>query len=509
MNKIKIYLTIITLIFLFINIEIHSQNIFVSTTGNDSNPGTIQEPILSIATAISRITLGDTIFVRGGTYILTTTINIAATKSGNENSKYYLFGYKNERPLLDFSTQNFGSTAIFLRANYWYIKGLDVKGSGDNGMNINGGSYNIIEFCTFFENRDSGLQLNNGASYNRIINCDSYNNIDPSEGNADGFAPKLAVGTGNYFYGCRAWQNSDDGWDGYMRGADNVSTTLENCWSFKNGYRKDGTQTSGNGNGFKMGGGDNGNSARLMHHNTLINCVAFDNKVKGFDQNNNDGSMTLMNCTSFRNLSADYRITRQVNEGQTVTIKNSISYLGAVDLGSFVVQEKNCWRPPFSVSALDFVSIDPASATEPRKEDGSLPDITFMHLAPGSQFIDAGIDVGLPFLGLAPDLGAFEYDGPTSVSTEPILASSIILNQNFPNPFNPETKITYTLPRGMNIRLEVFDILGRSICLLADGYQNAGNYTIVFNGDEISSGIYFYRLSSKESSITKQLVLMK
>lgn len=495
--------------FLSASSVVFSQNIFVAPDGNDINPATISQPLFSLASAITRVKVGDTIFVRGGTFIYNSTITIS--KSGTSTLKYYIIAYENERPILDFSSMGFSSSnkGISLKGSFWFIKGLYIKGAGDNGMEINGGSDNTVELCSFYENRDTGLQLSNGASNNKIINCDSYNNIDPSEGNADGFAPKLAVGTGNYFYGCRAWQNSDDGWDGYMRGANDVSTKLENCWSFKNGYRKDGTQSSGNGNGFKMGGGDDGNSARLMHHNILIKCVAFDNKVKGFDQNNNDGSMTLINCTGFRNLSADYRITRQVNAGQTVTIKNSISYLGAVDLGGFVVQEKNGWGSPFSVSAQDFVSIDPALATAPRKEDGSLPDITFMHLAPGSQFIDAGIDVGLPFLGLAPDLGAFEYDGPTSVSPEPILGSTVVLNQNFPNPFNPETKISYTLPREMKIKLEVYDMLGRSIRVVADGIQNAGAYTVTFNGNGISSGIYFYRLSSNELSITKQLVLIK
>ncbi len=103
------------------------------------------------------------------------------------------------------------------------------------------GSNNIIEFCCFYENRDTGLQLGGGAANNQIINCDSYYNCDSSQGNADGFSPKMDVGTGNYFYGCRSWQNSDDAYDGYLRGADDVTTTYENCWAFKAGYLKDGS----------------------------------------------------------------------------------------------------------------------------------------------------------------------------------------------------------------------------------------------------------------------------
>jgi hypothetical protein len=103
----------------------------------------------------------------------------------------------------------------------------------------------------------------------------------------------MDVGSSNSFYGCRSWLNVDDGWVGYLRGTDNVSTTLENCWTWQNGYFKDGTDAgaNANGNGFKMGGSDD----KLLKHNfTLKNCMAFDNKAKGFDQNNNKGSMIMI-----------------------------------------------------------------------------------------------------------------------------------------------------------------------------------------------------------------------
>src|SRR5664279_5006555 len=103
------------------------------------------------------------------------------------------------------------------------------------------GAFNIVEFCSLSKNRDSGMQLGGGANNNKILNCDSFFNQDPSEGNSDGFSPKLDVGTNNYFYGCRSWQNTDDGFDGYLRPSNNVTTTLDNCWTFMNGFHKDWT----------------------------------------------------------------------------------------------------------------------------------------------------------------------------------------------------------------------------------------------------------------------------
>ena len=231
----------------------YSAQIFVASDGNDTNSGTIDYPLKSISSAVSKAQAGDTIYVRGGIYSLSFTISIS--KSGSQNNMYHLFAYQNERPLLDFSSMPVSSSnrGIKLSGSYWYVKGIDVKGAGDNGMNMSG-SNNIVEFCSFYENSDTGLQMGGGASNNQIINCDSYFNEDPGQGNADGFAGKLNVGTNNYFYGCRSWQNSDDGWDGYLRGADDVSTTIENCWCFANGYLKNGSRSSGNGNGYKMGG---------------------------------------------------------------------------------------------------------------------------------------------------------------------------------------------------------------------------------------------------------------
>ncbi|MGH7450602.1 MAG: right-handed parallel beta-helix repeat-containing protein [bacterium] len=485
---------------------------YVATGGDDANPGTIVQPFKTITKAISVAVPGDTIYVRGGSYALNNTISLSAVKSGTETQRYFLFAYQGERPLLDFSSSASGRNGISLNASFWHLKGLDVKGAGDNGLEINGGSYNIIEFCSFFENRDSGVQLSNGASNNRFTNCDSYYNADPPDyGDADGFAPKLNVGGGNYFYGCRAWGNCDDGWDGYLRGANDVATTLENCWTWGNGYLKDGTDPGpqANGNGFKMGGGDNSNSDQLMHHVILKNCLAFGNKVKGFDQNNNVGSMTLLNCTGYNNKLANYRITRALNAGQTLNIKNSLSLSGSVELGFFAIQEVNGWMSPFVVSAEDFLSLDYSSASAPRQADGSLPEIEFMHLAAGSDLIDAGVDLGIPFNGRAPDLGAFESDFVTAVETKEFIPAEFRLYQNYPNPFNPETTIKFKLPKSSLATLRIYNLAGQEIAILFDSFITAGEHEAKWQTQGLPSGVYFYRLQAGGFSEIKKLILQK
>ncbi|MBN2355269.1 right-handed parallel beta-helix repeat-containing protein [candidate division KSB1 bacterium] len=485
---------------------------YVATDGKDENPGTIDQPLGTIPKAISLSAPGDTIYVRGGTHLYKSAITISYSQSGTETQRRHLFAYPGERPLLDFSQSDLGVKGISLRGNYWYIKGLDVKGAGDNGLEINGGSHNIIEWCTFFENRDSGVQLSNLAAHNQIINCDSYYNADPPDwGDADGFAPKLAVGTGNYFYGCRAWDNCDDGWDGYLRGGNDVTTTLENCWTWHNGYLPDGTNpgAQANGNGFKMGGGDSGNSERLMHHFVLHNCVAFDNKNKGFDQNNNVGSMTLLNCSGFRNLEANYRIQKTLNEGQSLIVKNGLSLYGAIQLGSFAIQETNSWMPPFVVTADDFLSLDGSLASAPRQADGSLPEIDFLHLSAGSDLIDGGTDVGLPYLGKAPDLGAFESNYATLVAHHSASQLEFTLLQNYPNPFNPGTTIAYSLHKQGQVDLAVYNLSGQKVATLVDGEQAAGAYRLQWRPNGLAAGMYFYRLQTQDGAQIKRLILQR
>jgi hypothetical protein len=485
---------------------------YVSTTGDDlNNPGTIDQPYQTITKAISVSVAGDTIYVRGGIYSLTATISIGSSKSGTSINKYYLLAYPEDiiRPVLDFSGIAFGFKGIYLRASYWFIKGFDIKGAGDNGMNITG-SNNIIEYCALYENQDSGLQLGGGASNNQIINCDSYFNMDPGQGNADGFAPKLDVGTGNYFYGCRSWQNSDDGWDGYVRPrpANKITTTLENCWCFNNGYLKSGIASIGNGNGFKMGGSD---SANLSHNFILKKCLAFDNRVKGFDQNNNRGSMTILNCTGYRNQSKNFSITGALTVGETLTVKNCIAFPTYGSLGSFAVQQTNSWLSPFTTPSLsDFISLDTAGVRGPRKPDGSLPDINFLQLASGSQFINSGSDVGLPFNGSAPDLGAFETTEPGGVKYIENIPMEFKLYQNYPNPFNPETKINFSLANSGYASLIVYNILGEEVETLFARYAEAGRmYIVDFNAVSLGSGLYFYKLFSNGHTQMKKLMLLK
>ena len=88
------------------------------------------------------------------------------------------------------------------------------------------------------------------------------------------------------------------------------------------------------------------------------------------------------------------------------------------------------------------------------------------------------------------------------------------LSQNYPNPFNPSTKISYQLPTDGLVRLEVYDIMGRTLATLVNGEKPAGQFTATFDASNFTSGIYFYRLNviarnGKSFSQTNKMILMK
>jgi hypothetical protein len=108
---------------------------------------------------------------------------------------------------------------------------------------------------------------------------------------------------------------------------------------------------------------------------------------------------------------------------------------------------------------------------------------------------------------------ADSYGSPLTVKT-PKTPNRFSLIQNYPNPFNPHTEIRYFLSEACRAKLEVFNVLGQQIRTLVDEYQTAGLNSVTWDGrdewgDEVSAGVYFYRLSAEGFSATKKMVLLK
>ena len=96
-----------------------------------------------------------------------------------------------------------------------------------------------------------------------------------------------------------------------------------------------------------------------------------------------------------------------------------------------------------------------------------------------------------------------------NVDNKSTSVNSFQLEQNYPNPFNPATLIKYSLPGNGLVTLKVYDLLGKEVTILENGYRNSGTYSVIFNGSSLTSGIYFYRLEFKGNSVSKKMILIK
>ena len=97
----------------------------------------------------------------------------------------------------------------------------------------------------------------------------------------------------------------------------------------------------------------------------------------------------------------------------------------------------------------------------------------------------------------------------TNAEKVPISSFSCSLTGNYPNPFNPSTKIQYTIPRRQNVKIVVYDIIGKEISVLVNEIKSAGQYEVEFNASHLSSGIYFCRMQTGSFMSVKKMILMK
>lgn len=401
--------SLLCLLLVFIAFTTNAKTYYVSPNGNSGNSGNDFNNALDFKTALSKATAGDVLHLQNGKYSITYKSGekntIYLSKSGTAQAPITIMATNGEPAVIDFSfpaqawVQD--SYGFDITGDYWYFKNIDVTRAGYQGVYVKG-AHNTFDNCAFYNNRNTGLEINKGGSYTTVLNCDAYKNYDPKKNGsmADGFGPKQEQGPGNKFIGCRAWENSDDGYDCYDS---EEKVTFENCWAFRNGVDVwNYGNFEGNGNGFKVGGN------HVPADNSLSHCVAFGHPNKGFDQNNNRGSLTILNCTSYDN-GDNYGLGGDLNSGEQNYLRNNISLDGGQTIAN-ADQSYNTWNSGFSVSSSDFISLNTSLATIDRNTDGSIPYTDLFRLKPTSNLVDAGTNVGLPYDGTAPDLGAFEVN---------------------------------------------------------------------------------------------------
>ena len=243
---------------------------YMDTEGSDSNPGTSDKPFATLVKVQEVVVAGDVVYINPGTYVVPANqVPMTTTNSGLYHCVFHMnksgeagkpISYlanpnKQGRPIFDLSQvkpKDQRITVFYVTGSNLYLKGFDVIGTqvtitghtqSECFRIVKGANNNKFEDLRTHDGMAIGFYLL-GGSNNHILNCDAYNNYDSvSEGgkggNVDGFGGHInsssvgeGKGTGNVFEGCRAWYNSDDGFD-LINCFEAVK--IINCWSFLNG----------------------------------------------------------------------------------------------------------------------------------------------------------------------------------------------------------------------------------------------------------------------------------
>lgn len=363
---------------------------YVSQSGSDNNNGTQAAPLKTLDKAWEKIVAGDTVKITGK--VMFDRMQNLFGRNGTAAAPIVIYGENATLTRNSAFNQTHSNELIYFTGNY--VKWVNIEIAdfsqrqgehaypGFRAVNSNNCTWERINY----HHNAAAFSLKGNSSNNLFLNCDfSYNqdpySSEPYDG-ADGLDLHDLTGTNNIVRGCRAFWNSDDGFDCW----DNKGYVLiENSWAFYNGYQPGNFKTAGNGTGIKLGVAP-ASSAKLRD---VRNCLAYKNRSYGIIENDGPCGMLVTNCTAFGNGEIGFWFSWSDN---IATLTNNIAY-GSPQLhrmSASDIMQNNSWQNGRTADVNDFVSLDDKQLLAARQADGSLPGLTFLKVADNSDLKGLG-----------------------------------------------------------------------------------------------------------------------
>lgn len=483
---------------------------YVATNGNDANDGAARSPWATISNAMRKVQPGDTIFVRGGTYAEGEIWIQRNYGMGGKNGKYVtIAAYPGEQPVF-----TNGSRGMIVDASYVRVIGLEFQ----NGKSM----YNVdwsgpTDHVEFIGNRFSGV-----FGYEAIGITGDHNLV---EGNVINLSGNTTGTLGHGIYATRGQYTVIRG--NVISGATGFGIHLYDEWRsgdapgsirqiknfiIENNFVSASRQRSG----IIVGAGADGGPAQIdsviVRYNVVFNNPMYGILIGGWSEVKN---IQIYHNTVYGNGSNGIQILYRQAKNLTIknniiAVKNGARHIDNAPNAPGVVVERNLYHP--AAISLNNARDSKPLAGDPLFVDPAKNDFRLLKDSPA---IDAGVHLGMSFKGAAPDLGAFESDGTGAAA----IPAAFELRQNYPNPygrppFNTGTEISFGLPVEAMVELAIFNVAGQRVKILVQGQQTAGWKTVAWNAKDetelpVTSGVYFYRLRTKDFSATRSMLYLK
>lgn len=541
---------LILILFFLFSAETNATNYYVDKNhsgASNSNPGTLNSPWLTIQHAAETIGAGDTVFVKTGVYAE----QVWTTQNGNGANGYIVFAaFPGHKPVIDGAIVSSGTTGIRLTHSYIKLIGFEIR-NWDSGIWMeNAGNIEIsiceIHQCAFgigaadgahdfvlnwveihhFDLYGFDASPSGGADcYNGTFNdCISHSGRD-AEQNVDGFA--LGHGTQHdfVFNRCTVY----DIYDGFD--ISSKKTTLNECLAYdcwNGGYKlwQDSVRLVN-----CIGHSCPGSNVELDWDSQpgttwLINCTFFDAGTFNIWVENSNDRLRMYNCIltggdniglafeqmGVTNYQGDYNIFHNDNSERAVVVGYTDEFsLDQVNNGEWASYSGQDGHSLVEISDGNLF-INPAQQNFHLLASSIAVDHAWSEYAPAIDFDGKARPSGSGF-----DIGAYEYQIGTGIpDMNPFdkLPWTVSLFQNYPDPFNSMTEVSFRLPKSGSVKLLIFNLLGQTVKSTNLEYSSPGKYSYIWDakdnwGNEVPSGVYLFNLIFNAETHSEKLLFIK